>query len=76
MKFATVSTDEGQLYGAVIDGGLVALSGDFPQWPSLREVIAADGLGALADAAEGRAVTHPEGTFEYDIPIPSQEKIL
>lgn len=76
MKFATVSTDDGQLYGAVVDGGFIALSGDFPQWPTLREVIAEDGLGALAEAVEGRAVTHPESSFTYEIPIPSPEKIL
>lgn len=76
MKFATISTGEVQLYGAVVDGGFVALSQDFPQWPTLREVIAADGLDALGKAAEGRAVTHPEGTYSYDIPIPDPDKIL
>ena len=76
MRFATVRAEGRQLYGAVVEGGFVALSGDFPQWPSLREVIAADGLGALEAAAEGRGVTHPEGRFDWDLPIPAPEKII
>ncbi|SEP80866.1 fumarylacetoacetate hydrolase family protein [Thalassovita taeanensis] len=76
MRFATVTADEQQLYGAVIDGGFVALSPDFPQWPTLREVIAADALPTLTKAATGRAVTHPEGSFSWDIPIPAPEKII
>ena len=76
MRFATVRAEGRQLYGAVAEGGFVALSEDFPAWPSLREVIAADGLGMLEAAAEGRAVTHPEGSFDWDLPIPAPEKII
>ena len=76
MKFATVSAGDKQLYGAVVDGGFIALSPDFPQWPSLRQVIEAGALADLAKAAEGRAVTHAEGSFSYDIPVPNPEKIL
>lgn len=54
----------------------MALSPEFPQWPSLREVIANQGLAALEQAAQGRAVTHLNGTFTYDIPVPTAEKIL
>ncbi|WP_093118716.1 fumarylacetoacetate hydrolase family protein [Salinihabitans flavidus] len=75
MRFATVSTPDGQLYGAVgDDGGFVALSPVFPQWASLRDVIAAGGLPDLARAAEGRAPTHRD--FTYEIPVPDPEKIL
>ncbi|MFU8862686.1 MAG: fumarylacetoacetate hydrolase family protein [Rhodobacterales bacterium] len=76
MRFATVRAEGQQFYGAVLEGGFLALSGEFPQWPSLREVIAADGLGALEAAAQGRAVSHAEGIFVYDIPIPAPEKII
>ena len=75
-RFATIEAGGQQVYGVVAEGGVIALSGDFPQWRTLREVIAADGLGALAAAAEGRAVTHPEGSFTYAIPVPDPEKIL
>ena len=76
MRFATVTTQGQQLYGAVTEGGFVALSPDFPQWPTLREVIAADGLATLEAAAQGRGISHPEGSFTYDIPIPAPEKII
>ena len=76
MRFATVRAEGQQLYGAVVEGGFVALSDGFPEWPTLREVIAADGLGALEAAAQGRAVTHPDGRFDWEIPIPAPEKII
>lgn len=75
-RIATVETDEGQLYGAITDDGFVALSPDFPQWPTLREVIAAGALGQLADAAQGRAPTHMGGEYRYLPPIPAPEKII
>jgi 2-keto-4-pentenoate hydratase/2-oxohepta-3-ene-1,7-dioic acid hydratase in catechol pathway len=76
MRFATVRAEGQQLYGAVVKGGFQALSGEFPQWPTLREVIAADGLGTLEAAAAGRGVTHPDGSFVWDLPIPAPEKII
>jgi 2-keto-4-pentenoate hydratase/2-oxohepta-3-ene-1,7-dioic acid hydratase in catechol pathway len=76
MRFATYTTDGATFYGAVADEGMIALSPDFPAWPSLREVIAADGLDALAEAAADLSVTHPEGSFHYAIPVPSPEKII
>ncbi len=75
-RFATIRAGGRQVYGVVGEGGVVALSDDFPQWPSLRAVIAAGGLGVLARAAEGRAVTHAEGHFDWEIPVPDPEKIL
>lgn len=75
MNFATYTADNRQYYGAVTDAGLVALSPDFPHWPTLRHVIAAHGLPALARAAN-RPVTHPHGSFRWDIPVPDPEKII
>lgn len=74
MRFASVIAGEDRLYGVVAAGGFIALSPEFPQWPSMREVIAADGLFDLAKAAEGRAVTHTE--FAFEIPVPNPEKII
>ncbi|MGJ8547241.1 MAG: fumarylacetoacetate hydrolase family protein [Sulfitobacter sp.] len=76
MKFATYTVEDTQFYGAVAEAGMIALSPDFPQWPSLREVIAAEGLPALGAAAQGRDVTHAAGTFRWDIPVPNPEKII
>ena len=75
-RFATIEAGGRQVYGVVVEGGVVALSDGFPQWRTLRDVIAAQGLGALAAAAEGRAATHREGSFDWAIPVPDPEKIL
>ncbi|MCB1409012.1 MAG: fumarylacetoacetate hydrolase family protein, partial [Rhodobacteraceae bacterium] len=75
-RFATIESGGQQIYGAVVEGGVIALSPEFPQWRTLRDVIAAGGLEALAKAAEGREVTHPDGSFAYAIPVPDPEKIL
>lgn len=74
-RFATIRAKGVQLYGVVTDGGVTALSEEFPHWPTLREVIAAGGLNRLAEAAEGRGPTHTSGSFDWEIPVPSPEKI-
>ncbi|MGB0748322.1 MAG: fumarylacetoacetate hydrolase family protein [Magnetospiraceae bacterium] len=76
MRFATASAAGRSFYGAVVDGGMVDLTPDFPDWPSLREVIENDGLAALEQAAAGKPITHADGTFTFEIPIPRPEKIL
>lgn len=75
-RLATVRVGGRQVWGAVVPGGLVALSDAFPQWPTLRGVIAAGGIAQVLAAARGRAVTHPDGSFTHDIPIPDPEKII
>jgi 2-keto-4-pentenoate hydratase/2-oxohepta-3-ene-1,7-dioic acid hydratase in catechol pathway len=74
MRFATYTAAGEQFYGAVTDDGMIALSPDFSQWATMRDVIAADGLGALAAAADGRATTHTD--FAYDIPVPNPARII
>ncbi|WP_291729125.1 fumarylacetoacetate hydrolase family protein [Leisingera sp. F5] len=74
MRFATYTASDETFYGAVTDAGMVALSPQFPDWPTMRDVIAADGLPALAQAAEDKPVTHSD--FTYEIPIPNPEKII
>jgi 2-keto-4-pentenoate hydratase/2-oxohepta-3-ene-1,7-dioic acid hydratase in catechol pathway len=76
MRFATYSTGGETFYGAVADAGMIALSPDFPHWPTLRNVIAAQGLPLLEQSATGRAVTHPTGSFQWQIPVPDPEKII
>jgi 2-keto-4-pentenoate hydratase/2-oxohepta-3-ene-1,7-dioic acid hydratase in catechol pathway len=76
MNFATFTAGDQQFYGAVADGGMIALSPDFPDWPTLRDVVEAQGLDRLQRLAEGRSVTHAQGTFRWDIPIPNSEKII
>ena len=76
MKFASYSAGGNNYYGAVVEDGMIALSPEFPEWPTLREVIAAGGFDRLEDAAKGAEVSHKTGTFTFEIPIPSPEKII
>jgi 2-keto-4-pentenoate hydratase/2-oxohepta-3-ene-1,7-dioic acid hydratase in catechol pathway len=74
MRFATYSADGRAHYGAVTDAGAIALDTDFPQWPTLLDVVRAGGLGDLAKAAEGRPVTHHD--FKYEMVLPNAARIL
>ena len=76
MRFATFTSEGVQRYGVATDAGMIALSQEFAHWPTLRSVIADGGLATLMEAAAGREVTHPEGSFRWDIPIPDPEKII
>ncbi|MEY8843274.1 fumarylacetoacetate hydrolase family protein [Cribrihabitans sp. XS_ASV171] len=76
MRIATYRAEGRTFYGAVTEEGMIALSPDFPQWPTLRDVIEADALHDLALAAKGRTATHRKGRFEYLIPVPNPEKII
>lgn len=76
MKLATYSVGREQYWGAVHDDGMIALSPDYPQWKTLRNVVEAQALEDVSKAAEGKAVTHPAGSFQYDIPVPDPEKII
>lgn len=75
-RLATVVAGGQQLWGAAVPGGFVALSGGFPQWPTLRGAIAAEAIPQVLEAARGRGVTHADGTFTWDIPVPDPEKII
>ncbi|MFN4193838.1 MAG: fumarylacetoacetate hydrolase family protein [Tabrizicola sp.] len=65
-----------QLWGATAQGGVVALSDDFPQWHTLRNVIEAGAIDRVLKAAAGRPASHAEGSFAWDIPLPDPEKII
>jgi 2-keto-4-pentenoate hydratase/2-oxohepta-3-ene-1,7-dioic acid hydratase in catechol pathway len=53
---------------------MIALSTDFPQWPTLRDVIIAGALGQLEVAAKNRDVTHSD--VIYQMPLPNTDRIL
>ncbi|MCP4822088.1 MAG: 2-hydroxyhepta-2,4-diene-1,7-dioate isomerase, partial [Shimia sp.] len=74
MRFATYSSEGAVYYGAVTERGMVALNDDFRQWPTLFDAVQADGLAALATAAEGRAATHTD--FEFEMVLPNARRIL
>ena len=75
-RLATFTAEGRQMFGAAVAGGVVDLTAEFPDWRTMRDVVAAGGLARLAEAARGRAPTHPDGAFRWDIPVPDPEKIV
>ncbi len=74
MNFATFSARGATHYGAVADAGMIALNGDFPQWPTLLDAVQADGLSRLAAAATDKPITHTD--FQYEMVLPNARRIL
>jgi len=74
MKFATYTAGGETFYGAVTDAGMIALSPDCPQWPTLLDVVRAGALDQLAGLTAGKAVTHTD--FEYEMVLPNAPRIL
>jgi len=75
-KLATCSHNGTVFYGAVMDTGVVDLTAAFPQWPDLLSVVRAGALETVLAAAEGKDVTHANGSFRYEIPLQGPEKII
>ncbi|MBV0911784.1 fumarylacetoacetate hydrolase family protein [Rhodobacteraceae bacterium ASV31] len=63
-------------WGVATNEGMIALSQEFPQWRTLRNVIENKALSIVLEAARNGDVTHPAGTFDWDIPVPDPEKII
>ncbi len=76
MNLVAFDAGEGPLWGVSAEGGVIALSSEFPQWPTLVSVIAADAVDQVLAAATGRAITHPEGSFSYLMPVADAGKII
>ena len=76
MNLATFTAGDVQYWGVTAPDGVIALSPAFPQWKTLRNVIAAQGIAQVLAAARGRTATHLHGAFRWDIPIPDPEKII
>lgn len=76
MNFVTFTTEQGQMWGLAKSGGVVALSALFPDYATLRDVIAAGHLAAVGEAGADLPVTHPDGQYRLDPPVPNPGKIL
>ncbi|MDG1430103.1 MAG: fumarylacetoacetate hydrolase family protein, partial [Paracoccaceae bacterium] len=74
MKFATYTSAGTQYYGAVTDDGMIALNGEFPEWPTLFDVIKGGGLEKLCAAAKEAPVTHTD--YVFDMVLPNARRIL
>ena len=76
-RFVSYSTDHGTGYGLYTEKGIIDLSSRHgTQWPTLREVIEAGALGKLVEEASELEPNVLPGTFRYEIPIPSPEKLI
>ncbi len=74
MRFATYSADGKVYYGAATDQGMIDLSTEFAQWPSLYEAIANGGLEQLERAAGNKDVTHTD--YRFEMVMPDARRIL
>jgi 2-keto-4-pentenoate hydratase/2-oxohepta-3-ene-1,7-dioic acid hydratase in catechol pathway len=76
-RLATYTINGKTKYGVVAQGGLIDLSSRFGKdYPTLREVIAADALTKLADDAAKRTPDDPLDGIIWQPPIPAPEKII
>jgi 2-keto-4-pentenoate hydratase/2-oxohepta-3-ene-1,7-dioic acid hydratase in catechol pathway len=76
MNLVTFTAKGAQLWGVTAQGGVLALSNQFPEYRTMRNVIEAGAIPAVLAAAAGRPANHADGTFTYDIPVPDPEKII
>ena len=74
MRFSTFSVDGQTGYGAVTDKGVIALDKEFPQWPTLLDVVQAGGLEQLVKAASSLEVSHTD--FQYEMVLPNARRII
>lgn len=76
-RLAAFSANGRAHYGLVTDKGLIDLYSRYHErWPTLREVIESDALMRLADACAGEETDFSFADVEWEIPLPSPEKIL
>lgn len=74
IRFSSFIADDESHYGVATDAGMISLTSQFPQWQSLFDVVKANGLSQLEEAAKGASVTHTE--FEYSMVLPDAARIL
>jgi len=74
MRYSTYKANGETFYGAATDDGMIALSPDLPQWPTLLDVIQSNALDELETAASSKSVTHTD--FTYEMVMPNAPRIL
>jgi 2-keto-4-pentenoate hydratase/2-oxohepta-3-ene-1,7-dioic acid hydratase in catechol pathway len=76
-RLATYAVNGATRYGAVVNGGIVDLSTRFGKdYPTLREVVAAQAFPRLAEEAARRSADHALDSITWLPPIPAPEKII
>jgi len=76
MNLVSFLADGRALWGVSAGDGVLALSPEFPQYATLRNVIAAGAIPQVLKAAGDRGPSHRPGGFRLDIPVPDPEKII
>ncbi len=76
MKFATVDMGQGPTWGLVEGESFVNLAPHFPDWPSLSDVIAADGLRHVAQNRPETPQTCALDQVAFQPPLPRPGKII
>ena len=71
MKFVTFKHQGALHFGVLTEAGICDLTAHFPQYASLREVIADGALEQLAESAANSPVSFAEDEIEFHIPIPN-----
>ncbi|WP_087004359.1 fumarylacetoacetate hydrolase family protein [Rhizobium sullae] len=76
-KLVSFSHNGGTRYGLLTDTGVIDLSARHgSKWPTLREVVEAGALHALADEAAALPADYALDEITYEIPIQAPEKII
>jgi 2-keto-4-pentenoate hydratase/2-oxohepta-3-ene-1,7-dioic acid hydratase in catechol pathway len=76
-RLLTFHANGRQEFGAIdATGGIVTLSGHFPEYRTLRDAIADGGLGHLAERAAALAPDRFAADVRFEIPVPDPEKII
>ncbi len=76
MKFATVRIDGRQTWGLITDAGFIDLAREYPEMPTLRNVIAVGAMHRLCKDHAEDAITHALNELRFDPPIPDPGRII
>jgi 2-keto-4-pentenoate hydratase/2-oxohepta-3-ene-1,7-dioic acid hydratase in catechol pathway len=75
VRLASYRVEESESYGAVVGGGIIDLRRHLPQFATLRELIAADGLAEARRAIDGASPDFALASVALLPPVPAPEKI-
>ena len=65
MRFATFTANGQQHFGAIVEGGAISLTDDFPQYQTLKDVVESGSFPELETVAATKDITHPDGSFTF-----------
>lgn len=76
MRLVSYIDGDDTRYGAANETGIVPLSPFFPEWRTLRNVLACHGIPRLRDLAAQKEPELGLDEITYSIPVPDPEKII